>query len=135
MNAIYDDSKRARPGDVNSTSHRRNMLRRKQVICFHLPDRPYFLCRPSTYCRCTSTILEQTYDFHDYKGMFHDITYLFEVHIYILSYSMYEYVLLVDLGPVYDLAPPRGDFQGYDFLNPHGSGHSLVKVCKVLLGL
>ena len=40
----------------------------------------------------------------------------------------------VDLEPVYDIAPPRGNFQGYDFLNPHGSGHSLVKVCKVLLG-
>ena len=45
------------------------------------------------------------------------------------------YVILhVDLEPVYDLAPPRGNFQGYDFLNPHCSGHSLVKVCKVLLG-
>jgi len=37
----------------------------------------------------------------------------------------------IDLEPVYDIAPPRENFQGYDFLNPHGSGHSLV---NVLLG-
>jgi len=43
--------------------------------------------------------------------------------------------LELDLEPVYDLAPLRGNFQGYDFLNPNGSGHSLVKVCEVLLGL
>jgi len=50
-------------------------------------------------------------------------------------YLNVSFTNLIDLEPVYDIAPPRGNFQGYDFLNPHGSGHLLVKVCKVLLGL
>jgi len=47
-----------------------------------------FLCRP--YCIlfwCSSTTIEQYYEFRYKKGMFHALTYLFYVYIYLLSYS------------------------------------------------
>jgi len=40
---------------------------------------------------------------------------------------------LIDLELVYDLAP-QGNFQGYDFLNTHGSWHLLVKVLQSSVG-
>jgi len=83
-----------------------------------------------------------------YKTMF---TEVYIIYTLIINSQMFEIIVdlqlfimltvvqcvfnLIDLEPVYDIAPHRGNFQGYDFLNPHGSGHSLVKVCKVLLGL
>ena len=56
----------------------------KKLLFFSTnPTDPFFVL---SFFWCSSTTLEQTYDYRYVKGMFHALTYLFLVYIYMLSY-------------------------------------------------
>ena len=67
------------------TSVQLTHIRRKKLFVSTNPTDAIFVPTLNSFFVCSSTILEQKYGFRYEKGMFHPLTYLFLVDIYMLS--------------------------------------------------